>query len=871
MHDSLVAVVPVLVGPLQVLLVLLPAILIALATLVVSALRPRAMAATCRVLWRLKIEVAVLAIVVVAAVWAMRSWWSSAASPGGEISAAARDGEDWPLFRGGVERLGVSGSAPGPTAGGVHWAFAPAGVAFFSSPAVAGNRVYATSAEVSAFAQSGAIWCLDATSGAVVWRSAPPDYRPTFSSPAVAGDYLVCGEGLHETDDARVVCVDIREGVSAGRIVWTHRTRSHVECTPVVEGDRVWVGAGDDGIWCLGLAPAEDGSARVLWHVAGERYLDAETALLARGDRLWAGLGVGGKAICLLDANSGEELRRVATPYPVFAPPALADGRLFVGMGNGDYVYRAEEIRDARIAELEDAGASREEIDATASALAPGGAVWCLDAATLELEWTFELARTVLGAIAVSDGHVFFGCRDGLVRSLDIEGRLVASWDARAPIVASPAVDAEHVWVVTTSGRLHALERRRLAPVWELALTSGSLAISSPAVRGGRAFVGTERSGLLAVGEPASARTVPLWAGLLGGPGVGASIDDSAVPEVASVEWSYPPIDSAHDHAVRVTSPLAATRGRVFCGLEAGGRRSLECVERDETGRARRRWSHPTRNAISRSPVVIDERVVVVEGAVGDGGRRLVALDAGSGAIEWSLDVARAASGFLAATPSEIVVERASGELARVDFGGRETWTTRLGPLAAAPAVVDSLVVVATAQPAALIVLDLPTGRVLWDRALEEAPRSVPIADERTIWFATSRGVAAFRLLDGRPREGWSSLGVGVSGELVFDDDAIVCVDDGGELLRLARDDGRALRRIAGARVGSSVLVGRDALLFAAAGGIRRLRRGDGEADPELWASDDEIGARETALILADSRVWVGVAARGLLCLRESP
>lgn len=76
----------------------------------------------------------------------------------------------------------------------------------------------------------------------------------------------------HSTDDARVVCLDVRRG---GEILWTFRTGSHVESSPCIYRDRVYIGAGDDGYYCLRLEPDANGRPVMLWHAAGERYPDA--------------------------------------------------------------------------------------------------------------------------------------------------------------------------------------------------------------------------------------------------------------------------------------------------------------------------------------------------------------------------------------------------------------------------------------------------------------------------------------------------------------------------------------------------------------------------------------------------------------------
>ena len=70
---------------------------------------------------------------------------------------------------------------------------------FFASPAVVGNRVYVSSADKGPLRDRGAIYCLDADSGGLVWKAAPSGYVATFSSPVVAGQLpgLRRGAALH--------------------------------------------------------------------------------------------------------------------------------------------------------------------------------------------------------------------------------------------------------------------------------------------------------------------------------------------------------------------------------------------------------------------------------------------------------------------------------------------------------------------------------------------------------------------------------------------------------------------------------------------------------------------------------------------------
>ncbi len=63
----------------------------------------------------------------------------------------------------------------------------------------------------------------------------------------------------------------------------------------------------------------------------------------------------------MLDTVTGRLIRRVPTPYPLFAPPAVADGKIYLGMGNGDFVETAEQVRARELQKMREAGKSREE------------------------------------------------------------------------------------------------------------------------------------------------------------------------------------------------------------------------------------------------------------------------------------------------------------------------------------------------------------------------------------------------------------------------------------------------------------------------------------------------------------------------------
>ena len=607
MNSPTFAVIPVLVGPLQVLIALLPAIVLAVLSTLVSLFRPRAVVGLLRLVWHLKIQVALVAGVAYGLIWLAGVYWPRATE-----TTAAESGTDWCRIRGDLARTGRVADSEDPRTGGVRWSYKDADAAFFSSPAIVGNRVYVSTAKMSVFGNgSGRIVCLDADNGKEVWSGGPDNYVATFSSPVVAGDYLVCGEGLHKTEDARIICLSLKQG-EEGRVLWTHRTASHVECAPVVWKNRVYVGAGDDGYYCIALEPSDDGRPNIKWHLSGEDYPDAETSLAVHDGKVYAGLGVGGVAFCVLDAETGKQLHRIETGMPVFSPGAIAGGRLYVGMGRGDYIYEAEELGQE-----------------------PGGAVWCFDLTTMDVLWKSPTGRTVLGAVAVGQGRCYAAARDGVLYQIDADnGRLLAKFDAHASLIASPALGERTVYAISKAGTLYGLNVEGLTPVWECQVGVRLQCVSSPALARGHVYVGTQSDGLICAGKPGKPLS-PLWAG------GAASSGDAPLPRHGDFLWQYPEDQIGESENVAVAAAPALIGDVAIVPLATPERKGLVCLPRAEDNTPAERWFYATDNAIALPPAALGtvsggvDRVFAVDGRVGDQGRQLHCLG-GSGKMLWS-------------------------------------------------------------------------------------------------------------------------------------------------------------------------------------------------------------------------------------------
>ncbi len=905
------AVVPVLVGPLQALIALAPAILAALGAVLVSMFKPSAIKQLFKVLWSQKIMVLAIVGLIVGAVYLKPILLPTK----GTATSQANIGEaEWPLFRGGAGRRGAALDAEDPVSGDVVWSHSDGEIkTFYSSPTVVGNRVYATSARYEYFKDVGSILCVDADTGDLVWKYSSGKYRATFSSPAVKGKHLVVGEGLHLTRDARVFCIDVEasEKKGVGVKLWDYRTKSHVESSPCILEDRVIIGAGDDGLYCFALEPNADGSAKMLWHLEGEKYPDCETSPVVHEGKVYFGLGIGGQALVCADVKDGKEEWRIDTPYPAFGSPTIAGGKLFFAMGTGNFIQSAEEVVATIKKDMLLEGKSDAEVAEAIKGMGPAGEVWCVDIATGKKVWDYRLERTVLGCVAAVDGRIYFGSRDKHVYCLTEDGKLVKRFNARSPIVTSPAVAKEHVYTVTDSGMVLGLTRDGLEPAWKVNLNSASM--SSPAVARGHVYVGTNANGLICAGTPGKVKEAAIWRGRLGGPGGCGRADRSLVSARASFAWRWPEPpedDDAEPEPFTIDAPLAALDGSIYAGVNYKKRGGL--VRLDLGGKAggkpTQKWFCPSKNDVLLSAAGMKDRVYFVDGKPGDEGRRLRCVNVADGRELYSRDVAKDAGGQMLLAPRALYVADVAGGLTALQtvppaggqddgaaalvampVGATALWTRDVGTVVGTPLLMGDILVVATDEPAALAALDAPTGRTLWTAGLDEAPVSGPVQSGGWIWLPVADEAKPFDPVSGGPafelvevaapeveegeepaepefeKKAFAPIKCPGAKTIVVDGDILAATGTSGIVI-IDPFEIKELYRIDGADSDTSPFMSSGAVLYYDG---KDLQRHDAvTAKRKRWMRISWMGKLMSPVIAAESHVYFVTDKRGITCAK---
>ena len=174
-------------------------------------------------------------------------------------AASAADPGAWATYRGNPQRTGNTDGTAGPEKPAILWAVKSTDH-FLASPVPVKDGVYV--AGIGAFNRPSAfVYPLAAKAApTATWvKSAPYLKLASVSSPAVAGDLLVFGDGLHQDSGGVLHCVSATTSKPLWQLVMPGDL-IHMEGAPTVAGGQVFMGGGAAGAFCVELdKPTLDG------------------------------------------------------------------------------------------------------------------------------------------------------------------------------------------------------------------------------------------------------------------------------------------------------------------------------------------------------------------------------------------------------------------------------------------------------------------------------------------------------------------------------------------------------------------------------------------------------------------------------------
>jgi outer membrane protein assembly factor BamB len=436
------------------------------------------------------------------------------------VIVAAIGAEPWTTYRGNARRTGCVDGQAGPATAKVLWHWQTK-EHFVASPVPDGDRLYISG--LGAF-NVPIFYSLDTTPGAssrVVWSKTSPAIKlPTVSSPAIVGDRLVFGDGMHQTDGATLHCVR----ADKGQPVWQLAVPGnlvHLEGSPTAVGGRAYLGGGAAGVLCVdinritleGKEMSLEEARKILdakWKALQDRYMEEKKKdpfavpptedllpkptpmrVWQQGEEKWhvdAPVAVDGgrvlvasaylekekvgdRALFCLDARTGKIQWRAPLPENPWGGPSLAgDVAVVAGSTVG---YDPKSIKGAK------------------------GFIAAIGLEDGKERWRKPVTAGIISCAALGKELAVVTATDGKVRAFDLaSGERRWIYEGKAPFFAPPALAGDTVYAADLRGVVHAIDAGGGSGRWTLDLGADpvktpGMVYGGPVVQGGRLYVAT--------------------------------------------------------------------------------------------------------------------------------------------------------------------------------------------------------------------------------------------------------------------------------------------------------------------------------------------------------------------------------------------
>jgi len=429
---------------------------------------------------------------------------------------------DWPTNRGNLARTGCVDGQPGPSSGKVLWVHKSSDH-YVAAPVPAGDSILVSALAAFNTSNFQALATEAAPKQRVRWvKSVPYLKLPTVCAPAVVGNVVVFGDGMHQTDGATLHGVRLDSGLPLWQLPVPGQLVHMEGSASIVEG-KVVIGGGNAGVLCIdpsrlelegkqvdgasaqaaldkkwkellskyeqekktdpdfAIAPNEDSlpkpKPKVVWQAGADKWhVDAAVAVV--GDRVLVATAfldeekIGERALCCIKLGDGSELWKRPLTFNPWAGPTVAGDAVLVGCSS------------VRLEPKKIAGAQGEVVAISQS----DGAV----------KWRKQYSAGIVSAIAVKDQVAVFTATDGKVRAVDVaSGNEKWTVDGGAPFFASAAIAGDVVYVADLKAVVRAIGLADGQLRWKLSLgtdatvKSPGMVYGGPIVAGGRLFVAT--------------------------------------------------------------------------------------------------------------------------------------------------------------------------------------------------------------------------------------------------------------------------------------------------------------------------------------------------------------------------------------------
>jgi outer membrane protein assembly factor BamB len=387
----------------------------------------------------------------------------------------------WSMFRHDAAQTELGQS--GPTNLMLRWTYTTGG-AVISSPAIVNGRVYVGS-------QDQYLYCLDAETGAFIWKFKTG--AMLRSSPAVVNGKVYIGP-----DDGNVYCLDTVTGgllwsqPAGGYIEWYTRSKPPLRSSPMVVEGKVYVGALDGNLYCL-----DANYGNVLWKYPTTGGITASPAVTGGAvyivgyyeapESTWP---FGNATMYKLNAVTGALIRTYDIPLGSDVPTVRYYNQSYTTFGSA-IIGRVTEWASPTVA----AGMIFTPVN--------GFVYYAINETTGQIAWRYDVNYTSVfttDSMTYNNGIVYFSERFNMDGVNATTGKLIWTTYLAREIYASSAISADgKLYLATTQRGVYVLDALTGAKLgW---YEAGSEGWSSPAIYGGKMYVGNNDNNIYCFGD----------------------------------------------------------------------------------------------------------------------------------------------------------------------------------------------------------------------------------------------------------------------------------------------------------------------------------------------------------------------------------
>ena len=280
-----------------------------------------------------------------------------------------------------------------------------------------------------------------------------------------------------------------------GAVYWKFATGSPIgESSPAFSAGVVYIG--DLGGW-INAINASDGQKLWAYKTGGE----IKSSPVVVGDRVL--IGSYDQTLHCLSTRNGALLWKVKTNGPVHATPSISGGLAYIA--GCDELFRAIRLSDGRevftISSGAYTGASPALKDDAAYYGTFDNEVLMVNLKDRNIGWRYQHPQRKFpfySSAAVFQNRIVVGGRDKMVHGLDLAGKGVWTFSTQARVESSPAIAGGRVFVGSNDGRFYVLNLTTGAKLWEF--TAGAPLSASPAIARGRIVIGSQDGRLYCFG-----------------------------------------------------------------------------------------------------------------------------------------------------------------------------------------------------------------------------------------------------------------------------------------------------------------------------------------------------------------------------------